>query len=754
VVSYIVRSVDELLRSEFGLEDGLADTTTWGEMAKRQKDLKIPSGVSPDQDFVQILDPATGTGTFLVEVIDVIHRTSTIKWRAQGHGEKKMEALWNEYVPKHLLPRLHAYELKMAPYAIAHLKLGLKLHETGYRFGSDERARIYLTNALEPPHDFSGRLDFAIPALAREAQAVNAIKRTQRFTVVIGNPPYATVSQNMGEHARQSVALYLNDDRGPIDEKSNRNHLQDDYVKFIRLSEVGLNATGLGILGMVTNGSFLDGDWFRGMRYQLSRRFGFIEFLDLHGGVRKHHRGDENVFDIRQNVAVSLMVDSPLRSSRRSGVWYAQLLGSREHKYKRLLTSEAASSAEAAPERANRWAFIPQTATNKDLWANGLPLIELFHQWGYGAKTNRDGLAVAFTESELLTKIGDFDGRELSDSWLEGVYGFGSNYQWTTANARARLRKDGVERSRITPYLFRPFDHRFIYWHPATVFNMRGAKLEVFRQQEPPLGLLFSRSSTRDEPTNFFVTRSIVDCHCLEDANVAPVSAAVSGSSGQLPVFSIDKGERHSNINMQLLASWLAAHEDIGEFGSSEAAAYLYALFHSPGYRSLFSEELKRDRPRVFLARSTSLIRLMVQFGKDLIALHLMEGPKVREFITEYSGPSGPAVQRVGWSDETVWLDAAATKNGQPVRPGTIGFRGVPESVWNFHIGGYQVCEKWLKDRKGRTLSAEDIAHYQKIVVALTETIRLMKEIDEVIDVHGGWPTAFQPATPSVVITG
>jgi type I restriction-modification system DNA methylase subunit len=166
IVSYIVRSVDELLRTEFGLADGLADTISWGEMANRHKDLKTPEGVSPDQDFVQILDPATGTGTFLVEVIDLIHKALVTKWKAQGHSDKKIDALWNEYVPKHLLPRLHGYELLMAPYAIAHLKIGLKLYETGYHFASDERARVYLTNALEPAQDYSGRFEFAIPALA------------------------------------------------------------------------------------------------------------------------------------------------------------------------------------------------------------------------------------------------------------------------------------------------------------------------------------------------------------------------------------------------------------------------------------------------------------------------------------------------------------------------------------------------------------------------------------------------------------
>ena len=202
VVSYIVRSVDQLLRTEFGLDDGLADVTTWGEMTKRHKELTIPEGVSPEQDFVHILDPATGTGTFLVEVIDLIHRTLVNKWKAQGSSARQTEALWNEYVPKHLLPRLHGYELLMAPYAIAHLKIGLKLYETGYRFDSDERAQVYLTNALEPTQDFSGLMDFAVPALADEAKAVNRVKGEQRFTVVVGNPPYSGHSANKGEWIR------------------------------------------------------------------------------------------------------------------------------------------------------------------------------------------------------------------------------------------------------------------------------------------------------------------------------------------------------------------------------------------------------------------------------------------------------------------------------------------------------------------------------------------------------------------------
>ena len=333
VVSYIVRSVDELLRTEFGLEDGLADTTTWSEMARRHEDLEIPEGTSPDQAFVQILDPATGTGTFLVEVIDLIHDTMVEKWKARGHGEKKIQALWNEYVPRHLLPRLHGYELLMAPYAIAHLKIGLKLFEAGYRFASDERARVYLTNALEPAGDEQLMLDF-LPALAHEAKAVNEIKRKQRFTVVIGNPPYSGLSSNMGPWIDGllkgrlldgTATSYYHVDGEPLGER--KVWLQDDYVKFIRLSQWLLDGTGVGVHGYISNHGYLDNPTFRGMRWSLMQSFRRIRVLDLHGNLKKKEAPpgggrDVNVFDIQQGVAIGLFTKAAAaRSVCHADLW-------------------------------------------------------------------------------------------------------------------------------------------------------------------------------------------------------------------------------------------------------------------------------------------------------------------------------------------------------------------------------------------------------------------------------------------------
>ena len=182
-------------------------------------------------------------------------------------------------------------------------------------------------------------------------------------------------------------------------------------------------------------------------------------------------------------------------------------------------------------------------------------------------------------------------------------------------------------------------------------------------------------------------------------------------------------------------------------FGPEDLFAYVHAVFHSPDYRSCYEAQLKLDFPRVPLPRSVPLFTELAEAGHVLLALHLLESPELGKPISTYTGPGNPEVGRVGWSDGTVWLDAGKTsarEGHRATKPGTIGFLGVPEEAWDFHIGGYQVCHKWLKDRKGRTLSDEDIAQYQEIVVALNETIRIMAEVDEVIEAHGGWPAAFQ----------
>ena len=494
VVSWIVRSIDAMLRSEFGLSDGLADTATWGQMAERYDDLSIPDGVSPDQDFVQILDPATGTGTFLVEVIDLIHGTLTDKWQAEGHSVREVESLWNEYVSNHLLPRLHGYELLMAPYAIAHLKVDLKLYETGYRFGSDERARVYLTNALEHSATSQELFDFAIPALAREAQAVNEVKREQRFTVVLGNPPYSGHSANKSQWARnllrghdgeRSVEDYFEIAGGSLNER-NPKWLNDDYVKFIRLAHWEIERTGIGLVGFITNHSYLDNPTFRGMRESLATTFPALYLLDLHGNSKRKERSpdgsrDENVFDIQVGVAVGLYAKPAQTIPPRCG--HADLWGDRElpgegGKYGWLENNDVSSTAwyTLVPKPPLRL-FVPREELLQEEYEAGWRLNDIFLVNSVGIVTARDKLAIQWTPEDMEQVVVDFGAREPEEARV--FYELGKDAQdWKVRLAQEDvLGGDGL----VCPIQYRPFDRRFTYF----TGNSRGficrPRLEVMR---------------------------------------------------------------------------------------------------------------------------------------------------------------------------------------------------------------------------------------------------------------------------------
>ena len=784
VVSYIVRSVDELLRTELGLQDGLADTTTWGEMAKRHEDLEIPDGTQSDQAFVQILDPATGTGTFLVEVIDLIHKTLVAKWQEQEHGETKIAALWNEYVPKHLLPRLHGYELLMAPYAIAHLKIGLKLYETGYRFESDERARVYLTNALEPPGQWQFTLGF-LPALAHEAEAVNEIKRKQRFTVVIGNPPYSGVSSNMGPWIDgllkgrlldgTATASYFHVDGEPLGER--KVWLQDDYVKFIRLSQWLLDGTGVGVHGYISNHGYFDNPTFRGMRWSLMQSFRRIRVLDLHGNLKKKEVPSEggrdvNVFDIQQGVAIGLFTKAAAASRC---VYHADVWGERAQKYRWLWEHGSADTEWVRLEPGPPFhLFEPFDDAGTGAYYGWPAINEVMAVNVTGIVTARDGFVIDFDREALRSRIADLRSESLSDDAIRKKYFVGKGSKkyppgdsrgWKLPAARRKIREDDQWDERYAPVLYRPFDIREIYYVQWMVDWPRTEAMPHLLAGEN-VALIGCRQQARgdDEWAQVFVTSWIAESCAISNITreinyLYPLYLypGVGKADGSLfSRWATGKDGRTPNLDSGFVEQIAAATElrfvsdgrgDLREaFGAEDVFAYIYTVFHSPGYRGHYEAQLKLDFPRVPLPGSVDLFRQLAEAGHDLLALHLLESQKLGKPITTYTGPRNPEVSRVGWSDGTVWIDAGKTnarERHRATKPGTIGFQGVPEEVWDFQIGGYQVCHKWLKDRKGRTLSDEDVAHYQKIVVALNRTIRIMAKIDEVIEAHGGWPDAF-----------
>ena len=732
VVSYIVRSVDELLRTEFSLADGLADTTTWQEMAERFDDLEIPDGATSDQSFVQILDPATGTGTFLVEVIDLIYKTLVAKWKAQGHDEKKIDALWNEYIPKHLLTRLHGYELLMAPYAIAHLKIGLKLYETGYRFGGDERARVYLTNALEMAQDFAGRFEFAIPALAHEAQAVNEIKQRGMFTVVIGNPPYSHRANMLQPQQRAIVEPYKFIDgkrmkvRGALQLERN---LNDDYVKFIRFAQTLADSVSRGVVGMITNNAYLENLTFPGMRNSLANSFNYIQIVDLHGsakagGATPVGEKDENVFDIQQGVAISLFAKTIANETTRSHV---DLWGSRLHKTEILLDCPEGFKFRSFTPTPKFFLFNPEDDADHQEYMDWDPLDSIFRAFGTGIMTNRNGLTIAKTQAELAERLKFFVDPNVSDQVVSERLRTKSNALWDLKTARGKIAKMDVVKF-FRPVDFRPFNTQTIFYHESAVDNMRRAVMNA-ACKDGNITLVSSRQQFKTGFHHAFVTRRMFD-ECLLSTASREKASGFSLLTADAPRTDLALDLTGINISEKYLASiWQGA-------GKAEAECkfcYIYSILYSDTYRKIYANQLKRGYPRVPQTRRKQLAMELSRLGQELTSLHLMESPKLDQATTDFIGDHAVEVGKVLWSKNTVWLDKAQT----------TGFKNVREEVWDFHIGGHQVCEKWLKDRKGHALSKDDIAHYKKIVVALSETIQLMHEIDEVIERHGGWPGAF-----------
>jgi len=769
VVGFIVRSVDELLRTEFDIADGLASTITWREMAARNAGLKIPEGTEPDSPFVMVLDPATGTATFLVEVIDLIHKRLKENW-AKG-GVKAVPKLpstdfprpiedfkdyWNSYVALSLLRRLHGYELMMAPYAIAHMKIGLKLAETGYRFGVEERARVYLTNALELASD-STQLTIADwgDALAHESEAVNEVKRKQQFTVVIGNPPYSGESMNKGQWIRELIETYMYVDGVHLGEKGKKNWLQDDYVKFIRMSQFLLDRTRVGILGFITNHSFIDSPTFRGMRSSLMQSFAPIHVMDLHGNSKRKEvtpegDPDENVFDIQQGVSIALMSRS--RSSTvANNVGCAHAWGTRASKYERL-KHHSVSTIDWNQLRpsAPHYLFVQQDAALRLEYDGFCRLTDIMPHYGAGVITSRDEFVIDFEDAPLRDRLRTFSDEGVSDTWIRDNFGIKDNSMWSMSDARTSFRADPIQKERFVDYMYRPFDRRRIYFETNVVFNMRTQIMKHLLPGGAP-ALVTARQATRRGVLPAFVTKSVIDAHAITDANsittIFPLFISEGGADTPMwaeATTRINIGAAFSAELGRCLSEGQQFVDGEPNVGAENILHYLYSILYSPSYCARYLEFLKIDFPRLPLTRNAEMFRLLSSLGSELFALHLVESPTLVRTMTEYIGDRNVEVEKVSWSNHTVWIDKAQR----------IGFKGVPEEVWNYHVGGYQVCHKWLKDRgpkkgkPGRTLSAEDIAHYQKVVVALSETIRIQKEIDEVIEKHGGWPGAFATNAP------
>lgn len=679
VVRFIVSSVDSLLKSEFNLAHGLADDSTIKHtriLYHKQKKVKnkvIDAPVTTEEDVykVQILDPATGTGTFLAEAIRKIYSYFV-----------NQKGLWSQYVDKALIPRLNGFEIMMTPYVMCHLKLDLLLKETGYETTkTTNRFNVYLTNALEKDETTKYPL---LDWLSEEARQAGMIKSDKPIMVVMGNPPYSISSCNKSDYIDEMMSVYKKD----LNEK-NIQPLSDDYIKFISMGENYIEKNNEGILAYISNNSFLDGVIHRQMRKHLMQTFDKIYILNLHGNSKKKEAApdgskDENVFDIQQGVSINIFIKSSAKAKKQSAkVYYAEIFGLRNQKYEFLNNHELKTTnyKELQPLEPYYF-FVPKDFEAQADYEKGFKIDELFLISTSGVKTHHD--------NELV-----------------------SMQPFNTDNNKK--------------YYYKPFDNRYINYDLNKVVRHRYNVMKNFTPGTN-LGLVLMRNLVNTSIYNtVLISNTLVDINFYGFQSYVFQLYLYDDNAQQKSFF---ENSRKPNLNMDIVHNFEQRSglifmpekdESKGTFAPIDIFDYIYGILYSDKYRNKYKEFLKIDFPRVPYPKNAEYFFNIAKYGKQLRQLHLMETPELDNLITTYPESGTNEVVKPEYKENKVYINKIQY------------FGDVPELAWNFCIGGYQPAQKWLKDRKGKILSYDEILYYQKIVLALVKTDELMRRIDEII---------------------
>ena len=694
-VQYIIRAVDDILKEDFNLPHGLADNM--------KTDLYTEEGRPIHR--VQILDPATGTGTFLAEIVRHIHASIV------SQGQK---GTWNRYVADDLLPRLHGFEILMAPYAMAHLKLDTILEQLGYRFERDQRLGIYLTNALERGLKKVEHLGF-MTWLIDEAEGANRVKKEMPVMVVLGNPPYnnfrgVVAHYNETKYAKELIEKYK---QGLEEKKTN---IDNDYVKFIALGQnfIEKNPDSCGILAYISNNSFLDGITFRQMRKVLLETFDKIYIINLHGDSRKKETTpdgskDENVFNIMQGNSINIFIKRHLGKSAKSvnklaTVFYADIFGKRREKYDFLLKYRLKKTGYKQVEPVEPYYFfVPKDFSAQLEYEKGFSVTELFPLYNSGIKTDRDELFIDHDRDMLARRMkqllsGNYDWR------FEDKFRIVDSSGYKLTQVIKNKKYDAKHLQRIA---YRLFDHRWIYYDP-TIISRPGFKAMQHLLDNDNYGLIVKRGLDERNSAPVFISKLIIDGRFW-------TRPGMLGAEYIFPLYLYPpQEERRPNFNQEIVAK---IEQIIGKKIKPEKLFdYIYAVLHSPKYRKDYEEFLKIDFPKIPYPVDNAEFERFAKYGQRLRELHLLE--KIPKMKTTFPIADGNVVENVRFVDGKVYINK------------TQYFGNIPASVWEFYIGGYQPLQKYLKDRKGRTLTFEEIQHYQNIAAVLSETETIMEELD------------------------
>ncbi|MBN8876853.1 MAG: N-6 DNA methylase [Sphingobacteriales bacterium] len=719
VVNFIVRSVDEILKKEFGLSMGLADsskikikrkhvTKATADKRSKIKDIELEEEVHK----VQILDPATGTGTFLAEVIRLIYSRF-----------EDQKGIWSQYAEEHLIPRIHGFELLMASYAMAHLKLDLLLKETGYKASQKEkRLRIYLTNSLEEAHPDTKTL-FA-SWLSQEATEANTLKRETPVMVVIGNPPYSVSSSNKGEWIENLVSDY----KKGLKEK-NINPLSDDYIKFIRYAQYFIQKNGQGIVAMITNNSFVDGVIHRQMRKSLVEAFDKIYIWDLHGNSKKKEVAidglkDENVFDIQQGVSINVFIKKA-HSTEETKLYQKDILGSRKSKYQSLINTSIYDTKWNELEIVEPYYFF----TKKDFsesneYEKGFKINQLFPIYTTGIKSHRDDFVTAFSKRELESRLLKYFDSSISDGELMSTYNLKDTGSWKLSTSRSGK----FDESLMLPFYYRPFDTRYIYYSSQIVERPRIEVLKNFlsinnlglilpKQNTENIGALVSESLPGHKSYAAYDINSVFPLYINND-NELKFGPSVEPNLNQKIVSQI---AGITGLKFHVLKDLFAKGGE-GFITPIDILDYIYAVLYHPQYKRKYNEFLKIDYPRIPYPKNSTAFQRLSLLGSKLRLSHLLHS-KNSESNISYPISGSNRVEKIRF-------EKFNGEVGKIFINKTQYFENISNKIWEMYVGGYMPAQKWLKDRKDRVLNYEEVIHYQGIINTLMETSKLVDELD------------------------
>lgn len=703
VVNFMVRAIDYIIKKDFELEDGLASIETKRIKYKRNSKYLVDGYHYKEVEdikevpAIQVLDPATGTGTFIRQIILQIN--DNFKTRNYGLNDDELHFKWNQYVPKHLLPRLNAFELMMAPYAVTHMKLAMVLRDTGYDFKDTERLHVYLTNSLEEAGGSDHQISIFDDPLANESVAANVAKKNAGINVVIGNPPYNGKSSNKSDWIMKLMETYKKEPGGIVKlQERNPKWLNNDYVKFIRFAQFIIEKSGEGILSYICPHRFIDNSTFRGMRWSLLHCFSKIYVIDLHGSAKKIETcpdgsKDENIFDIKEGVCIVIAVKNKKRNNTLAEVYHSDLFGSRsvklEYLNKTLLN-------EVPFEKVNlvepQYFFVPKDFSLYSVYSEFISIDDIFTQKTVGVVSANDKVLIDYESDNLIHKV-------------EECYGCYSDY------------------SLIENIAYRPFDDRKIYYDVRLLERPREEIMSNFRYGKNNFGICLTKvTAVGNTYRNCFITNKMIDS-CF-------VSNRTSEITYVYPLYSYCGEMTFANLStsyIKLLESRLGI--DYCEFDSCsdntfsalDVMDYVYAILFSQNFRDRYVEFLKIDFPKIPIPKDLKEFLTYTNYGRLLRNAHLLSDDGLFSDIN-LVGNGTMTVDHLSYKPNRIYINKEQF------------IESVCYEEWNFDIGAYKPLQKWLKDRKGRELSQEEIQQYFRIISAIRKTIEIMREIDLVTE--------------------